>query len=127
MRAQALALTLEIAVTEPDERPRRAPSAGIRHERFIDGEAEVSLPTRIMLFTLDQVATMLALTETQLAAKYICFEGRTTGPNSRRLMKARNIAPTPEDKPDWRITEREVIRYCRVRGIRFHTRGWATY
>ena len=80
-----------------------------------------------MLYTLDQVATMLSISETQLVAQYIYFPGRSTGPNSSRLMTARNIAPTLDDTPEWRISEREIVRYCKVRGVRFHMRGWATY
>lgn len=85
----------------------------------------VGLPVRVFLYTLDQVAMMLALSESYLRTRgLVYFHGRNTGAPKPDQLKATNIAP-PESPPDWRIAEAELIRYCKRRGIRIYSRGWA--
>lgn len=84
----------------------------------------IGLPVRPFLYTLDQIATLLVLEEPSLL-RSIHFEGRTPGARHITKMVARNIAPTGES-PEWRIAEREFVRWLRVKGFRFYERGWAT-
>lgn len=84
--------------------------------------ASVGLPVRVFLFTLDQIATMLNMDTRKVMAQYIYFEGRSIGARHKTLMTARNIAPADE-APEWRVAEREVIRWLRVKGFRYYDRG----
>ncbi len=78
-----------------------------------------NLPVRPFLYTLDQVATIINVTEQTLRAKgYLFFSGRTPGVQSRDEMLTINIAPATE-KPEWRIEERELIRWMKRKGFRF--------
>lgn len=84
--------------------------------------AAVGLPYRPFLFTVDQISVLLDIDEKTILAKYLYFEGRSIGGRSRDLMIARNIAP-PDDKPEWRIAERELVRWMRYKGFRYYERG----
>lgn len=83
---------------------------------------KVGLPPRAFLFTLDQVAMMIAVTERSLKQAYVYFEGRSTGRRSLDLMIAINIAPEKE-KPEWRVSERELIRWLKKKGFRYYEVG----
>lgn len=82
----------------------------------------VGLPARVFLYTLDQIAVMLDLSQTRVEQTYIYFEGRSTGARQRALMLAHNIAP-PDERPDWRVSERELIRWMKVKGFKYYDRG----
>ncbi len=82
----------------------------------------VGLPQRPFLYTLDQIATLLAVDEAALRAS-VHFEGRSVGARPVKKMLARNIAPEGR-RPDWRVAERELIRWLRTKGFRFYERGW---
>ena len=90
--------------------------------RELDPEA-VGLPVRPFLYTLDQIATLLEITE-QGVHRHVHFEGVAPGARPRDRMVARNLAPAGE-RPDWRVAERELLRWMRVKGFRFYERGWA--
>lgn len=64
----------------------------------------VRLPEHPILYTLDQVAVILSLTDTQLRTR-VSFTGREVGGSSR--MRAINISDAGA-KPEWRISEREL-------------------
>lgn len=83
----------------------------------------VGLPVRAFLYTLDQIATLLDMTQENLEAKHIFFEGRSAGSKRAAEMRAINLAPNG-DKPDWRVQDAEFIRWLRHRGIRIYTRGY---
>lgn len=83
---------------------------------------KIGLPLRPFLFTIDQIATMLNLRASQVNAKYIYFEGRSTGSRRLDLMVARNIAP-PDERPEWRVAERELLRWLRKKGFRYYDRA----
>jgi hypothetical protein len=65
---------------------------------------------------------MIDLSVDQILRSYIYFEGRSTGSRRTDLMQARNIAPANE-KPEWRVTEREFIRWMKTKGYRHYDRG----
>jgi hypothetical protein len=80
--------------------------------------AALNLPRRPFLYTLDQVGTILNLTEARLRqGKYLFFAGRTPGVQTKDEMLTRNIAAADEP-PEWRIEERELIRWLKRKGFR---------
>lgn len=86
------------------------------------GRTKLGLPPRPFLFTRDQIAGVLDLQPRNFNDKYVYYEGRTVGAKSKHLLVARNIAP-PNESPEWRITEREFIRWMKVKGFRYYDRG----
>lgn len=82
----------------------------------------MGLPLRPFMYTLDQICSLTALTDQQLKDKFLHFEGRSVGPRPDHLMKAINIGP-PKSKPDWRVEEREFIRWLRSKGFRIYDRS----
>jgi hypothetical protein len=86
------------------------------------GGEKIGLPTRVFLFTLDQISVMTNISEKTLESHHIYFQGRSIGSRKKSLMIAVNIAP-PDEKPDWRVAEREFIRWMRVKGFRYYERG----
>lgn len=82
-----------------------------------DREA-LRLPVRPFLYTLDQVATILSITEVRLKqGGYVFFQGRTPGIPSRDEMIAHNIAAATA-KPEWRVEERELVRWMKRKGFK---------
>lgn len=84
---------------------------------------EIGLPIRPFLFTLDQIATLIATSPSVVRSRYTFFEGRTVGKRQADRLLARNIANPGED-PDWRVAEAELIRWLRRKGFRFYERGY---
>lgn len=82
----------------------------------------MGLPVRPFLYTLDQLATLLSMSQGNLMNQYIYFEGRTTGVRSVHLIAARNIAK-PGEKAEWRVAERELIRWLKTKGFRVYEFG----
>lgn len=80
------------------------------------------LPFRPFLYTVDQIAVLLNLDERTILREYLYFEGRSIGTRSKQLMVARNISPPTKD-PEWRIAERELVRWMRFKGFRYYERG----
>lgn len=83
---------------------------------------EVNLPPRPFLYTLDQIATILSVSEQTVRNKYIYFVGRSIGVARASLLKARNLAD-PDKRPDWRVSEQELIRWMKTRGFKYTERG----
>lgn len=83
---------------------------------------KVGLPTRVFLYTLDQLCVMLDVNEGNLKRDHVYFEGRSVGAKRRDMMIARNIAP-PNEKPDWRVAEREFVRWLKFKGFRHYEFG----
>ena len=77
----------------------------------------VDLPTRPFLYTLDQIATLLGLSMDRLKGVYCYFQGRSTGFKKVDYLEVIDIAPRGE-KPDWRVSEGELVRWLRVHGVR---------
>ena len=86
------------------------------------GAPSVGMPARVFLFTIDQIAVMLSVQSNTVAQSYLYYEGRSIGSRSKSLMVARNIAPADE-KPEWRVAERELVRWLRFKGFRYYDRG----
>lgn len=86
------------------------------------GRDAIGLPPRPFLYTLDQISVLLDMSETAIKQTHVYFEGRSTGIRRKDLMLARNIAAAT-DKPDWRVTERELVRWFRHKGFRYYERS----
>lgn len=85
----------------------------------------VGLPVRPFLYSLDQIANLIAVDVTRLKQVYIYFYGRTTGAKRADFLEARNIAPNGVT-PEWRVAENELVRWMRNVGFRVHERSWAS-
>lgn len=85
----------------------------------------VGLPPRPFLYTVDQLSTILSLTENQIHNVYLYHRGRDVGVKNRHQMEAINIAP-PDERPDWRVAEQELVRWMRLKGFKFYDRGTRT-
>lgn len=83
------------------------------------------LPPRPFLYTVDQLSVILSLTENTLHQQHLYHEGRDVGINHKWHMTARNIAP-PDQRPDWRVTETELLRWMKHKGFKFYDRGVRT-
>jgi hypothetical protein len=81
------------------------------------GESEIRLPSKPFLYTLDQVAHLLNVTEVQLRASFVYFATDTSGPNLKKLLTARNIAALG-DTPEWRISEDELKAFLKRKGFK---------
>lgn len=86
---------------------------------------KVDLPVRPFLYTIDQIATLLAVTEQNVKAKYLHYDGRSTGVCPRDRMVARNIAPDGE-RPDWRVAEKEFRRWLKHKHFRIYDAALVT-
>lgn len=86
---------------------------------------KIGLPPRVFLYTIDQLSVMLDLPEARIKAAYLYFDGRSIGSRRKDLMICRNIAPANEP-PDWRVAEREFIRWMRTKGYRWYDRSTFT-
>lgn len=89
--------------------------------------AKVGLPPRPFLYTLDQLSVLLNVDQKRVETQYIYYEGRSTGVMSTRLLLARNIEPDRNARPDWRVAERELIRWMKVMGFKYYDRGVITH
>lgn len=84
---------------------------------------EVNIPIRPFLYSLDQIGAMIDMDAEMLAKGFIYFDGRSIGIKRNWQMMARNIAP-PDMTPEWRVLDREFIRWMRNQGFRVVERGW---
>jgi hypothetical protein len=84
----------------------------------------VDLPVRDFLYTVDQIAMLFEVPEETVLNSYLFFHGRSVGVRPKGKMIARDISPDDADKPDWRVAERELVRWMKFKGFRYHTRGY---
>ena len=77
----------------------------------------VGLPRHNFLYTMDQVSGMLNVPIARMGTHYIHYQGRSAGVPTADRFRAINIAPTGA-KPDWRVEERELIRWLRRKGFK---------
>lgn len=84
---------------------------------------KIGLPPRTILYSLDQISTIINVPLTNLQKRYLYFENRSVGLRSPHLITTRNIAP-PTHTPDWRVSEQELIRWLKFKGFRYYDRGY---
>ena len=87
--------------------------------------AVVGLPVRPFLYSLEQISNILDMPMDRLKSVYIHFHERTIGPHLPDRLMARNIAPRGH-APEWRVDERELVRWMRRAGFAVHERSWST-
>lgn len=104
---------LLLSLIMPDESPRQKDARS------------VGLPPRVFLFTVDQVAYMLNLSELYVKRNLLFYFGRSTGVQPKETLLVRNIAPAGKT-PEWRCTEQELVRFLRRKGYRVYDRAWVT-
>lgn len=84
----------------------------------------IELPERPFLFTLDQIATMLSISEEKLKKNgHIYFVGRSVGKRQTGQLEARNISDSTS-RPEWRVSEVELKRWMKYRGFRIVNRSY---
>lgn len=76
----------------------------------------VGLPPLIFLFTIDQLAVMLNVTEQHVMTVYLYYVNRSSGIKKTHQMSAINIAPD-NATPDWRVSSKEFFKWCQRKGI----------
>ena len=86
--------------------------------------ARIELPVRDFLYTIDQIAMLFEVPEETVLNSYLFYQNRSVGVRPKGKMLARDISPDDEPKPDWRVPERELVRWMRYKGFRYHTRGY---
>jgi hypothetical protein len=85
-----------------------------------DDRERLGLPVRPFLYTVDQVATILNITEVTLKRDgYLHFEGRTPGTSRMDELRVVNVASGVSDRPNWRIEERELVRWMKRKGFKY--------
>lgn len=85
--------------------------------RIYSGWTEsVRLPVRPFLYTLDQIEALTSISQKELISRHCHFFGRHEGKCPPDRLLFRDIAPEG-DRPDWRVTEREFIRWMRAKGF----------
>jgi hypothetical protein len=87
--------------------------------------AKIGLPPRVFLYTLDQIAFLIDVTEATLKSSYVHYEGRSLGAPGRDKIAARNIAPA-DTTPDWRVSETVFIRWLKFKGYKLLARGYVS-
>jgi hypothetical protein len=78
---------------------------------------------RPFLYTVDQLAQLLSLEEVSIRARYLYYEGRSTGAQRKDHMRAINIAPDDADKAEWRVSDFEFRKWMRHKGFKYYERG----
>jgi len=84
-------------------------------------QIHVQLPKPEFYYTLDQVGTILAVSEPTLKTM-LHYAGRSVGARPKDKILAINIMPDGEE-PQWRISEVHLKRFLKARGIRYSDRG----
>lgn len=84
-----------------------------------DARHAIGLPPLLFTFTVDQIASMLSVDEKRVRTHYLFYQGRSVGRQDPRQMKAVNIS-LHDKLPEWRIAQREFVRYCRKVGFSGH-------
>lgn len=92
---------------------------------FDETTHRIGLPLRPFLYTVDQLCTILQVTEQHLHTMVLYHVGRDVGIKDRHHMEARNIA-RPNEKAEWRVAEQELKRWMRTKGFKFYDRGTVT-
>jgi hypothetical protein len=85
----------------------------------------VGLPARPFLYTLDQISGLLEVGKTGLLRDYVHLDGISVGVCPKTKMIARNISP--DGKPEWRVAERDLVRWLKMRGFRYYEEAGILY
>lgn len=86
-------------------------------------DTRIALPIRPFLYTVDQLAQLLSLSEDYIRLRLLYYEGRSTGAVRKDLMRAINIAAASELKAEWRVSDFEFRKWMRFKGFKYYERG----
>lgn len=78
---------------------------------------KVGLPNLIFMFTIDQLASMMNVSEDTISNVYLYYQGRSTGMKKKHHMVAINIAPS-DQTPNWRVSLEEFRTWLSRMGFR---------
>jgi hypothetical protein len=95
--------------------------ANSQHPNAKEPAEKIGLPPRPFLYTLDQIASLLDIGMKSIG-RQVWYDRRSIGVATRHQLTARNIAG-PNDPPDWRVAETELLRWMRIKGFRYHETG----
>lgn len=85
---------------------------------------DVGLPVREFMYTIDQIAYLLAVTENHLKRHLLHFEGRSVGACPKDKILAVDISPDDAPRPEWRVAERHLKRWMRYKGWKIYEHGY---
>lgn len=85
---------------------------------------DIGLPVREFMYTLDQIAFLLQIEESQLKRAYLHYESRSVGTCPKDRMLAVDISPDNAARPEWRVAERHLKRWMRYKGWKVYERGY---
>lgn len=77
-------------------------------------ERRIELPVHPFFYTLDQVASILQVSESWLKRR-TDYAGRTLK-TGRAMLRAVNMAE-PDETPVWRVSENELLRWLSHHGV----------
>ncbi|ADD80839.1 gp053 [Rhodococcus phage ReqiDocB7] len=80
----------------------------------------IELPLKTFMYTVDQIAYMFDISEKHLREKILFYVGREMKKQDPMMLRAINIRGLNE-AAEWRVTEEELIRWCRKRKVNFYT------
>ena len=85
-----------------------------KHDAPFIPERRIVLPERPFFWTIDQVASILQVSESWLKRR-INYAGRTLR-TGRAMLRAVNLAE-PEEQPMWRVSNQELHRWLAHHGV----------
>lgn len=89
-------------------------------------DGKLGLPIRPFFYTVDQIAMLIEVDDVYVKRSLLYYMGRTVGPCPRDKMKAIDISPDSAEKPEWRVPERDFMRWLRFKGVKISNRGYVS-
>lgn len=86
----------------------------------------IGLPIRPFLFTIDQIATLIGVSIENVMQTKLYYDRRSVGQRHKDMMLAHDIA-TPGQPSEWRVAEREFVRWLRYKGFIIRENSWTTH
>lgn len=81
-----------------------------------DKLGKVGLPDVVFMFTIDQIASMLNVSQDTIMSVYLYYQGRSTGMMARHHMKAINIAAEGQ-RAEWRVSLESLRTFLKKMGF----------
>ena len=78
----------------------------------------LQLPVKTFMYTIEQIAYMLDVTEQTVKKRILYYQGRERRKWTNDDLVAVNFS-RQDEKPEWRISEEEFIRWMRRKRIKF--------
>lgn len=84
---------------------------------------KLGLPVRPFFYTFEQLSQLMSVDQRNLERFMVHYKGRSVGAPPRDKLAATNLSPEGE-MPQWRVEEKDLIRWMRFKGINFANRGF---